>query len=164
MHIGHVSFALEALSVCNLDKIILLPEKYPRGKKQVADFDTRVHYIEQLITGYPQLEIVVLHTMPITVHSEKKELSKVLSTNDAVLLLGSDTLPNLRQWHDIELLLQDHELCIGIRGADTQEYVAEYVSHLEKVLGMKITYQSVETSHKYISSTQIRSQKNYVPL
>lgn len=164
MHVGHISFALKALEICKLDKILLLPERYPRGKEQVADIDARVRHIRQLTSDYPEIEIVILNTMPITVQSEKQELEHIFLKNDVVLLLGSDTLQKLKHWQDINLLLKDHELCVGIRGDDTKETVVEHILALEHELEVNITYHTVTTVHKDISSTSIRASQDYTPL
>ena len=158
MHIGHLSFALKALSVSKLDKIIILPEKYPRGKEHVTDLPTRVSQMESLTKNYSQLKVFTLKTMPITLRSEKQELAHIFETNDVVLLLGSDILPNLVQWQDIAQLLHDHELCIGMRGNDTHQSVRDDILKLEKQFSLDIPYSTVTTKHKNISSTKIRAQ------
>jgi nicotinate (nicotinamide) nucleotide adenylyltransferase len=162
IHIGHVSFALTAISTCKLDKIIILPEKLTRTKQTASDFDTRVQRIEAATANYPNIETTVLKTMPITVHTEQAELGYIFEDNEVVLLMGTDVLRNLEHWQDISLLLENHELCIGIREDDTPYVVAEYISQLERSLGTRIKYTTITTQHKNISSTKIRSQNNKV--
>lgn len=163
MHIGHLSFALEAVSSSKLDKIFLLPEKYPRGKEHVTDLSARITQIKSLINIHPQIEMTVLKQMPITLLSEKQELAHLFEANTVVLLLGSDTLPNLMHWQDISVLLQDHELYIGVRGDDSAQSVAKDINRLEKQFSLHIPYTIVTTKHKNISSTKIRSQTQKSP-
>lgn len=164
MHIGHLSFALKALDACRLDRIILLPERYPRGKQRVADFDARIKYIEELTRAFSQIEVTILKSMPITLESEKRELSHIFQKNNVVLLMGSDTIQSLNQWQDINLVLKDHELCVGIRGNDSTETVDKCIATLEQEFEISIIYHTVTTPHKDVSSTMIRASTDYEPL
>jgi nicotinate-nucleotide adenylyltransferase len=164
LHIGHISFAQQALETCGLERVVFLPERAPRGKIGVAHIDSRVRFAEQQLSNYPNFEIRTLKATPQTLEAQRRELKDIFDRSTVVLLVGTDTLTSLADWQDIDTLLRDHELCVGIRDDETNESVAAMMARLESVLERSVTYHIVETPHRHVSSTRIRSASGYRPL
>jgi nicotinate-nucleotide adenylyltransferase len=164
LHEGHVRFALAALKQAHLNKIIFLPERSPRNKPDAADIDARVAFAQTVISKYSQLEIRTLLAPTQTYQAEQQELADIFEVNRVVLLVGTDILRTMGDWQDIELLLRDHELCIGLRGNETTDSVIEHVKLLESKVKVKVDFTIVETDHKHVSSTSIRASQDYISL
>ncbi len=164
IHVGHISFALEAIKICSLDKIIFLPERAPRDKKDAADFRARVNFAKKSIATYPRLEVFILKSMARTLETERRELAEIFDNNRVILLTGTDALRTLGKWSDINLLLKDNEICVGIRDNETVDSVKDTISQIELELETKFKYYIVSTPHKDVSSTKIRSEPHYIPL
>lgn len=164
IHEGHIAFACQAIIQCKLDKVILLPERAPRGKYGVASFEARVSYIQQKVNDLQNIEIRIVKVVPQTLPSVRQELCSDFEGNTAVLLVGSDMAATLHKWEGIGSFLKSYELCVGLRGAETQESTAVYINNLEKLLQQHVTYHVIDTPHKYVSSTAIRAQPGYAPL
>ena len=164
LHEGHIRFALTALEQSHLDKVILLPEKTPRNKPTAANIDARVRYAETLLSDYPNIEIRTLKAETQTYKAEQDELGEIFDTARVVLLVGTDVLKTIPYWQDADLLLRDHELCVGIRGNESVSSVLEKIKQIELITGVRAEYKIIETKHKDISSTAIRSRKDYTPL
>ncbi len=156
IHKGHISFANVAADNCTLDTVYFLPERNPRGKIGVSPIDTRVEKIKKTIAPYPRLTVTVPATSPITVASEKAELSHMFADSQVVLLLGSDIVESLSSWVDIKEFLNEHELCIGLRNHATEQSIRHLISSLEQKLQTNIVYTIVSTEHKDISSSRLR--------
>jgi nicotinic acid mononucleotide adenylyltransferase len=64
VHAGHVSFALHAMTVAQLDEVYFLPERLPRYKPGAAHFAHRVAMLKRAVKPHPDLQIIelVLHT------------------------------------------------------------------------------------------------------
>ena len=164
LHQGHIRFALTALEEAHLDKVILLPEKSPRNKPTAANIDARVRYAKTFLSDYPNIEIRTLKAETQTYKAEQEELREIFDTARVVLLVGTDVVKTIPYWQDADLLLRDHELCVGVRGNESVESVLKQIKQLELMIGVKIEYKIIETEHKDISSTAIRSRKDYTPL
>ena len=164
LHAGHISLAEQAFITCGLDEVLFLPERAPWGKTDVPHIDSRVQFAEKILSDYPNFRIRALRATPHTFKAHRVELKDIYNHHTIVLLIGSDTLKTLVRWEDIGLFLRDHELCVGLRGNETRESVLAQLMQLESVLAQNITYHIVETPHRHVSSTKIRSTKTYLPL
>lgn len=164
LHEGHIRFALAALEQAGLDKIILLPERSPRSKPKAANIGARVQYANELLAEYPKIEIRTLQADTQTYQAEQEELRDIFESARVVLLVGTDVLKTIAYWQDVDLLLRDHELCIGLRGDESAEGVTDQIRLLESITGADVTFKIIETDHKHISSTSIRAGQDYTPL
>jgi nicotinate-nucleotide adenylyltransferase len=124
VHAGHIAFAAAALHTCQLDEVVFLPEKRPRGKQNVTTLAHRKVLLEKAIEHTPGLRVVELPSDQFTPKQTLRELRQILSNADLTLLIGSDVVNHLFEWPDIDILLSDVSLAIGIRAGDTQENVA----------------------------------------
>jgi nicotinate-nucleotide adenylyltransferase len=118
VHGGHVSFALQALQAAKLDKVYFVPERRPRGKRQVEHFGHRVAMLERAAAPHPRFEVLELVDVSFNVERTLPRLRRQFAADELVFLFGSDVLAGLRDWPAADRLLADHELVIGLRQQD----------------------------------------------
>lgn len=156
MHEGHVAFALEAVKKCKLDEVILLPEPLPRYKTDVATLDWRVDFACKMVSAYPNIKVKKMQNGHLTVTGVMKQLSSLYQDGEVVMLVGSDLAKQLSNWVGIETMIKTHQLCIGLRGADTRTSIEPYIRQLAEKYGYKINACYVSTPYKDVSSSQKR--------
>ena len=157
IHEGHILFALKAREVCSLDQVLFLPERKPRNKNNVTNYTNRVECAEEAIKSYPGLRIMTLNAAPQTFKKVMKEIPSIFKDNTVIMLVGSDIAKHLYSWKDIDLFLLEHELCIGLRDEVTAASIRTTMNQLEEKIGKKVTYKTVSTTHRHMSSTRMRS-------
>jgi nicotinate-nucleotide adenylyltransferase len=157
IHIGHISFAKQAIQECSLDKVIFLPERQPRHKSGVTDIIARAQLIEDHIKDDDTFDVQILTSPAHTYATLTTELTDILERSTIVMLLGSDVLETLPTWTDANTLLRNTELCIGLRNNDSVSTVKKQLSQIEQSLGITIKYWIVSTPHKDTSSSKLRN-------
>ena len=115
VHAGHIAFALQALAAADLDKVYFLPERQPRGKQGVEHFAHRLAMIKLAVQPYPQFETLDLPDINFSVRRTLPRLKQRFNGAQLVFLFGSDVLPGLQTWPDVDRLLLETELVIGLR-------------------------------------------------
>lgn len=156
MHEGHISFALAAIKECGLNKVIFLPEQFPPNKIDTPDVAERVLFAQNLVLQHPELDVRGLQR-PLTTESEADELKDIFERSIVVLLMGSDTLKHLPNWKDVKTVLTSHEICVGLRGEDTEAETRMILENLAIRVGVPITAYVLASPHGHISSTGIRN-------
>lgn len=158
IHDGHITFATEALSACNLDKVVFLPESSPRTKPHVTTISQRVHIIEQLIAREHSFSIFTPTSHQFSVRETLPELRQEFQHSDLVLLIGSDVMKkSFANWPHIDTLLQYMSLAIGMREDDTPQEIRAVIQHLEHTYNITIECTLVYTSAPHIASTHVRN-------
>jgi nicotinate-nucleotide adenylyltransferase len=121
VHAGHIAFALQALQAAQLDKVYFLPERRPRAKQQVEHFGHRVAMLKKAIQPHPQFAVLELVEVNFSVERTLPWLQNHFAGDELVFLFGSDIVPDLSSWPNVERLLQDGEFVIGLRFEDKRE-------------------------------------------
>ncbi len=119
VHAGHIAFALQAVSSAKLDKVFLMPERNPRHKPQVTHYAHRVAMIRQATRPHRALAVLesedrvfsTIHTLP--------RLQKRFAGSTLVYICGSDVLTHMASWSHVTQLLEEVELCVGLRKGET---------------------------------------------
>lgn len=158
VHEGHVSFALAALDALGLHRVILLPERQPRGKTEVSSLETRLSLARAAVAEHPRLAVRALNAMRHTTESVRNELDELLTNSDVTFLVGSDVAKGLHTWDGVAMLLKNHKLCVGLRGDETEYSMQSYIRSLEDMHGLRADITYVTTQFSHISSTTIRQQ------
>lgn len=127
VHSGHVAFALQALEAAKLEKVYFLPERSPRNKQQVEHFGHRAGMLKQALKPHPQLDVLELVDKNFSVKRTMPRLHRMFPDSQLVFLFGSDVVPHLSDWPDIERLLGEAEFVIGIRSKDKRETLRSIV-------------------------------------
>lgn len=149
VHAGHLAFANAATEANRLDYVVFMPEEQPRGKTNVSDIDRRVLLLRDSLattnhTVYRanQPRFTIAETLP--------ELIEKYQGATLSFLLGSDVVSSLPKWPDVELLIANHTLIIGMRAHDHTKDIASILDQLGA------SYTIVTTPHAHVSSSQLR--------
>lgn len=121
VHAGHITFALQALTAANLDKVYFLPERRPRGKRQVEHFGHRVAMLLKATKPHPQFEVLELVDVSFSMQTTLPKLRRQFPGSELVFMFGSDVLPGLADWAGADKLLVANELVIGLRHQDNRQ-------------------------------------------
>jgi len=156
VHEGHIAFCLVALELCRLDKIYLMPERFPRNKKIVSDVIERGALLELAVASIPELEVLSLDEDFFSVETTLPKLQQRFPGSQITLLLGSDVAcESLPQWDNLEKLLPVIAFAIGVRKTHDREQVRTVFQKLETVYG-PIKYRIITSPLGDISSSQAR--------
>jgi len=121
VHVGHVSFALQALEAAQLDAVYFLPERRPRHKQGVEHFAHRVAMLKAAVRPHPQLRVMETDDISFTVQRTLPKLYRRFAGAELVMLFGSDVVPHMAQWLLIERLCKRTELVVGLRDGYLKE-------------------------------------------
>lgn len=155
VHAGHIAFATAALLECQLDEVVFLPEKTPRGKQNVTATAHRVALLEKAIENTAGLRVAALASERFTVKQTLPELRALFGDAELTLLLGSDVALSLPYWPDVDVLLQEMQIAVGMRAGDSRQEIIEILRFTKS----PATYTVIETEHPHFTSSQVRSGK-----
>lgn len=149
IHRGHILFALVALRVGKLDKVVLIPELYPRHKQAVTDVNDRLAMISLATKEYPLLVAAELDDNQFSVAQTLPKLQERYG-KDLVLVVGSDVAKTIDAWPGKERLVDEIELIVALRDGDGEAQISEILS------GIGARFVCVPSPRKDISSSQLR--------
>ena len=154
VHKGHIAFAIEAARTCDLDKVYLLPERSPRIKKDVTDFDDRLAMLKLAVKDHEELDVLELHEDQFTVSGTLPRLRTQFAPAQVVFLLGSDVAANLGNWPGLGPLI------IGLRRDDERADAERVLSQLDIPEPATL----ISSPDPHAASSQARQQKttNYL--
>ena len=126
IHIGHITFALQSINEAGLTKVYFLPERMPRDKHVHEHFGHRVAMIRRAIKPHSKLALLELDDRTFSVKRTLPKLNKKFENAELVFLFGSDKVPGMTDWPDIDKLLRSNEVVIGLRqGASANEMLEQ---------------------------------------
>lgn len=105
VHFGHLILAEQCREQAQLDEVWLIPAARPPHKytHPPSEFSHRLHMLELAVAGQPNYRIDQLEAErsgPSFTADTLDELHRRHPSHDWYLLLGSDSLPDLPQWHE----------------------------------------------------------------
>jgi nicotinate-nucleotide adenylyltransferase len=157
LHQGHIDFALAAIKECGLDHVVLLPEPKPRGKNAVTPIHDRLQHIESTIETIPSLSVVKPFSEQFTVRDTLPKLKELFAGDALTLLVGSDVVQTFSyRWDDLDLLLHDMSLAIGMRDGITTSQIKNSIKNLETTYAIPIKYTLIRTSNSHLASSKIK--------
>ncbi len=121
VHVGHIKFARIATEIFSLAKIVFLPEREPRGKKNVTKFDDRIKMLQLAVEGYEGFEVFDSGEGRLTLKDTLPKLKKNYPNSEFLIMLGSDAARRLPAWEGIEDLIPDVLFLVAIRGINEDE-------------------------------------------
>lgn len=158
VHIGHTSFAAAALSACQLDEVVLIPENNPRGKQSVTDIAHRHAMLQLAVAQHDGLRGDTLSSPRFTIAETLPELRRRFAGDQLTLLIGSDAAKTLLyRWEGLEQLLPEVHFAIGLRSEDTASDITKIMKQVGLIYQHQPAYNIVnvhESSH--ISSSGAR--------
>ncbi|HUC90187.1 MAG TPA: nicotinate-nicotinamide nucleotide adenylyltransferase [Patescibacteria group bacterium] len=161
VHDGHLAFCLRAIAQCGLDKILIIPEKYPRHKPKATNVLHRFKILEQAISELPikpgMVSAKLLSSDRFTIRQTMPELRQICKNASITLLLGSDVALNLHQWDDLHEIISDVSFAIGLRRGAKTTNIETTMEKLASFHGIPIGYTIIRSPYAHLSSSQIRS-------
>lgn len=161
VHVGHLIIAQDAIERLNLSEVIFIPASIPPHKQHVQQMDSehRMNMLRLATEGdrrffVSDIEVQrggISYTVD-TIH----ELATLHPDSELVLIVGSDTLVDLHNWHQPDDLFSLCEVATFLRpGEDSFGQIAEKVQfpadQKKKLLDSVIEAHRIE-----VSSTEIR--------
>jgi nicotinate-nucleotide adenylyltransferase len=128
VHIGHVTFALQALEEANLDEVVFVPERKPRNKQSTEHFGHRAAMIRQAVKPHAKLSLLELVEARLSTNRSLPHLRRIFPEAELILLVGSDVLPTMPKWPGIDRLLTQTELVVGVRQGESPEAMQLHVA------------------------------------
>ena len=154
VHRGHIAFALAALKQCNLDKVVLLPERSPRGKVGVSDFKHRLRMVRLAARSHRKLNVLALDDAMFTTGVTLPQLQERYAGSELVMLFGSDVVQTFGfRWPGLDVLLKSVELAVSTRAGETEEALRTFFDSFDTPL----TVHFVHGPHAHVNATEVRS-------
>jgi nicotinate-nucleotide adenylyltransferase len=158
IHIGHISFAKEALRRARLDRVIFMPEPHPRGKDMATDIRHRLTLVTAAIADTKEFSLLEPIAERFNIADTLPLLHRMFQDAELTLLLGSDVVRTFSdRWPGLDVLLGDVALVIGMRTHDTFDEIIAILTKLERKYKLKINYLLVEASDAHAASSTIRA-------
>jgi nicotinate-nucleotide adenylyltransferase len=152
IHVGHITFALQALQIAKLDKLYFLPERSPWSKQAHELFGHRSAMITRAIKPYRKFEVLELDDKHFTVAKTIPKLKAKFASDELVYLFGSDVIKRLNSWPGASTLLEKNDLVIGVREGDNAKSLKK---ESDKWKAKNIIY--IDSFASKVASTKIRS-------
>ncbi len=159
IHMGHLSFALESIKRCGLDKVIFLPESQPRYKIDVTSPSERLEQIKASIELYPLLDVLLLESSQFSVSQTLPEIQQHFGEAELTLLVGSDVALTLPDWNEITTLVSACDVAIGMRSHQAEHDVQAVISSLQSLVS-SCSFTVVHTDHPSLASSEFRKTKS----
>lgn len=156
VHAGHLTSALKAIELAELDALYFIPEAMPRRKDGVTHYAHRVAMLRLALKPHKQLKLLELPDKQFSVQKTLPRLKKIFPGDELFMLVGSDTVDLLispkaaEQWPGLDKLLSSVTLIMAVRDKRIKE------EHRQKI-DMLQSNAFIFASHKsQISSKEIR--------
>lgn len=154
VHTGHIAFALQALREANLDQVIFLPERQPRGKHGIEHFGHRVAMLNRAVQPHPELVVLELVDKCFTVRRTWPQLKALFPGATLVILTGSDVAKAIPSWPHAAELLQTVELVVGVRSI---HQLSDVIQGVQAWKTQPRAWRVLESHASDVSSGDIRS-------
>lgn len=161
VHCGHLIMAQDALEEFELDQVLFVPSSIPPHKshQNLAASEHRVAMLEEAIEGDVRFAVsrIEIERRGVSYTVETlRELRCRLPEGDFFFLIGSDTLPELHTWKEIDELLHICRFITMARPGFRADDVTRQFLNLPDPWPAKLAEQ-VTTGHQVdISSSDIR--------
>lgn len=161
IHIGHIHIAYEALYNLNLDEVIFMPNGRPPHKRARIVTEEKIRYemVSQAIEGEEKFSIsdfeIKSDSLSYT-YNTLMNFNHIEPDTQWYFLVGVDSLMTLRQWKNIDIILDNCTLAVFSRTGYTMDDVLKMKMDLEQEYGKKIIL--LEMSLLDISSTEIKNK------
>jgi nicotinate-nucleotide adenylyltransferase len=156
VHNGHIGFALRALDAANLDEVVMIPEKMPRGKESVTDLSHRFELLVRATEPYEGLSVRLLSPEQFCVRGTMPELRAMYDDANLYMLLGSDVVKTFpERWANLDDLFSQMGLVIGLRRGDTRKELKKLLKSLDVTVPPRYVF--VDSPLNAANSTRVRS-------
>lgn len=130
VHAGHLAFALQAVDAMQLDIVFFMPERIPRHKPGVTHYGHRVAMVRRAVRPHSTLDVLEMEDVAFSVTRTWPRLERRFLGAQLVLLCGDDVLEHLGTWPNVEKMLRQAELGIGLRERANPAHTNELLATL----------------------------------
>jgi nicotinate-nucleotide adenylyltransferase len=153
VHAGHLAFVEVAIKRLQIEKVLLMPERQPRGKLDVTPFTHRLAMLRLAAKGKKDCRVydteekffTLLKTMPI--------IENKFKAATYVIIVGSDVARTLADWPGIDKLPPSVSFLVGLRAGDSEMSVRDQLS--QPAIKPRISY--INSPDALIAASQIRT-------
>lgn len=92
IHLGHLTFALQALEEAGLDLVYFVPDRIPSDHDPYEHYAHRIAMIKQAIKPYKKLKVMEIEDRNFSLSRTMPKLQKKLKNSKLVYLSGLDAL------------------------------------------------------------------------
>ena len=159
-HMGHLQCAEIAMRELGLSKVLFIPNKIPAYKiseHSVSDENDRLAMLQLLVENkeWARISDIELKREGNTYTSDTLRELRVLYPNDElVLIIGSDSLCSLKNWHEPEEVCRLSTIAVLKRNTDSPDELSDCAGALENDYGAHIII--LNNPFFDVSSTYIR--------
>ncbi len=162
IHIAHLILAESTYDQLNLDKILIMPSKNPPHKihENILSDEHRIQMILLAIENNPHFELskMELERDGLTYTAETLEgLTKQYPEDEYYFILGADSLLQIEQWKDPEIIFQLSHIVAAGRDLLPRNEMVEQINHLTEKFDAIIHY--LQIPNMDISSKSLRQSK-----
>lgn len=159
VHLGHVTFAKEALKQCRLDKVYFLVEPRPRRKQGVKALEHRQAMVGLAVADEPNIGSIELDHPRFSVQKTLPVLQARFKDSEIAFLMGDDVLGHFTdsEWPGLDDFIESTYLIIGLRDHTTEE-VRESIKLIENTRGIKIHYKTFVAPKADHNSRNVRQK------
>lgn len=163
IHIGHLMLAQNALEMCKLDKVLIIPSgvSYLKDPAIIASSQDRLAMAEISIKNNPLFELSTIETSRKGNSYTYETLDELLRLNgdyELFYIVGADTLFSMEKWKNPELIFDKCSLICAPRDNYGKEVLEEKKQELINKYNAKIIFLDVQEVE--ISSSFIRDMLN----
>jgi nicotinate-nucleotide adenylyltransferase len=161
IHLGHLILAEQCREQGRLDEVWFVPSARPPHKQRysVTPFRHRAEMLQLATAGHPAFRIKELENerpgLSYTVDT-LTELQKEHPSADWFLLIGSDTLAELHEWHDPAGIVRRAGLLVMVRGNEPILSAEELRTLLKLSATDKVMLEVIDAPRIEISSRDLR--------
>jgi nicotinate-nucleotide adenylyltransferase len=127
IHIGHITFALQALQLPDIKELYFLPERSPIDKVGYEHFGHRVAMITRATKPYRNLKVLEIDDKQFSVNKTLPRLQSLFKGRQLVFLFGSDKVGGISHWPNADRFLKDSEIIIGTRKEDNVREIQKVI-------------------------------------
>lgn len=113
VHAGHLGFALQATEVADLDEVIFLPERHPRGNPAPEHYAHRIAMLKQAVRPHPRLAVMEVPESRFLTRRTLPHIRSLYPRAQLVLLTGADDIGAVLAWPHVKTMFRHMELLVG---------------------------------------------------
>ena len=132
VHRGHVESCIVALGALTRDTVLILIEKKPQRKNDLAEYIDRANMLELAITDYPSLRLVDLEADNITTAKTLEYLNHNFPNGEYWYIVGPDMLGHITEWPGHDKLMETMNMCVVLRNNDELKNTNKRIEELKE--------------------------------
>jgi nicotinate-nucleotide adenylyltransferase len=162
VHFAHLILAEQAREQARLDRVLFVPAfRQPlKQNRHQAKYEQRVEMLELAVAGYPVFQVSQIEKGrdPSYTVDTLRQLRDRHPADELFLLVGSDCLPSLPEWHQPEEIAKLATLLVAVRpdGSDAAEPPAYF--HIQRIQSPPMAISSTDLRDRVRAGRSIRFQ------